>query len=112
MNVLQWAALWGLPRPEPEYEFAKPRKFRFDAAWIEQKVAFEKEGIGGKGKSRHTTFEGYERDCEKYSLAAILGWCVVRATARQIDSGAAAEWVRRALEQRRDYGKGDSQAQG
>jgi hypothetical protein len=64
-----------------EYTFAKPeRKFRFDWAIKEIKVAWEYEGIFSK-KSRHTTFAGYTTDAEKYNLAQNLGWQVFRYTA-------------------------------
>jgi len=46
------------------------------------KVAVEYEGI--YGKSRHTTMSGYTGDCEKYNEAQILGWRVLRFTAKNI----------------------------
>jgi hypothetical protein len=80
----------GLPDPEPEFMFAKAigRKWRFDYAWPAHKVAFEIEGgtfVGG----RHSHGAGFQSDTEKYNRAAILGWCVVRATYRQIKDLAA-----------------------
>lgn len=75
---------------KPEQYFAKPRMWRFDIAWPEFMVAFEREGMAKKGsKLRHTTFTGYTNDCEKYNAAAIQGWCVIRATAPMIESGEA-----------------------
>jgi hypothetical protein len=32
---------------------------------------------------------GFEKDCEKYNAAAILGWCVLRYTKRMLDEGVA-----------------------
>mgnify|MGYP001369187991 CR=1 FL=1 len=64
----------------PELQFSVSRKFRFDFAHVEKKVAFEYEGINSN-KSRHTTITGYTRDCEKYNLAALNGWKVFRFTA-------------------------------
>ena len=66
-----------------EYKFSKDRKFRFDAAFIQQKIAFEYEGIYSK-TSLHTTLSGFSKDCEKYNLAALNGWRVFRFTARNI----------------------------
>lgn len=63
----------------PELKFSKDRKFRFDWAIPSLKAAIEYEGISGK-KSRHTTFSGYSTDTEKYRLAAIEGWKVLRYT--------------------------------
>lgn len=62
-----------------EFRFSK-RKFRADYAIPEKMILIEFEGIM-IGKSRHTTVTGYTRDCEKYNLAAILGYKVLRYTA-------------------------------
>lgn len=65
-----------LPEPEREYLFAKceGRKWRFDFAWVSQKVAVEVNGgryafAGG----RHSS----EGDLEKMRRAAALGWRVL-----------------------------------
>jgi very-short-patch-repair endonuclease len=77
-----FAALWRNigPREYPltrEYYFAKPRRWRFDAAWPDQFVAVEMEG-GIWSRGRHTRGVGVRRDMEKYNTAARLGWCVLR----------------------------------
>jgi hypothetical protein len=85
-----------LPVPEREFRFMPPRRFRFDFAWSEQKVALEVEGgewIGG----RHTRGAGYTNDCIKYSEAAIRGWKVIRVTGKMIKDGSAIELLKRAL---------------
>jgi hypothetical protein len=64
-----------------EHKFHPDRKWRFDLAIPEHKIALEYEGIYG-GKSRHTTVSGYTADSEKYNQAAILGWRVLRYTAK------------------------------
>lgn len=69
--------------PETEYRFHPKRKWRFDFAFPEQKVAIEIEG-GTFAKSRHTTGTGYEKDCEKYNTAILNGWRVFRFTGRMI----------------------------
>lgn len=63
-----------------ELKFDDNRRFRFDWAIIDLKIAIEYEGIYSK-KSRHTTQEGYNRDTEKYNLATAKGWRVLRYTA-------------------------------
>lgn len=107
----------GLPEPAQEHAFAKHigRKWLFDYAWPEYQIAFEVEG-GGFGRyivitsgferkrgqtipikpgtairfgGRHNTGAGMEADCVKYSWAAILGWCVIRATTTMIRDGIA-----------------------
>ena len=66
-----------------ELQFDKTRKFRFDIAIPALKVAIEYEGIfsAKKAKSRHTSVVGYSKDCEKYNLAIVQGWKVLRYTA-------------------------------
>lgn len=64
-----------------EYKFHPDRKWRFDLAIPNYKVAMEYEGIYG-GQSRHTTTKGYTADAEKYNQATILGWRVLRYTAK------------------------------
>lgn len=64
-----------------EFPFYPGRKFKFDWAILELKVAFEYEGIFGGGKSGHTTHAGYNKDTFKYNAAAEMGWKVYRYTA-------------------------------
>lgn len=68
--------------PEKEFQFAKEigRKWRFDRAWPEHKVAVELEG-GVYTQGRHTRGAGFETDCEKYNTATAMGWRVFRLTA-------------------------------
>ena len=84
MLVKQW------PGVVPEHVFAKPRRWRFDWAWPEKRIACEYEGIFS-AKSRHTSVTGYTNDAEKYSTAATLGWCVIRVTAPMVRDGRAFE---------------------
>lgn len=77
-----------LAAPEREYRFAPPRRWRFDFAWPNQRLAVECEGrIWTQG--RHTRGTGFESDCEKYNTAAATGWRVLRFTRGMIESGAA-----------------------
>lgn len=73
----------GIPY-ECEYRFHEYRKFRFDIAIVEEKIAIEYEGIFSK-KSRHTSVKGYSVDADKYNLAQQLGWKVFRYTALNYD---------------------------
>ncbi len=95
--LLHYIRAMQLPIPEQEHRFAPPRRFRFDFAWPEQKLAVEIEG-GTWGKSRHTTGKGYGKDCEKYNLAVLMGWRVLRFTGDMVKSGEAIEVIRRAIE--------------
>jgi hypothetical protein len=69
----------GLPRPIPEFRFARPRKWAFDFAFPEQKIAIEVEG-GIWTRGRHTRGSGYAADMEKYNRANQLGWRLYRTT--------------------------------
>ena len=68
-----------------EHTFHSTRKWRFDFAILEHKIAIEYEGIHSE-KSRHTTRSGYAKDAEKYREAAKLGWMVLRYTAKDYKS--------------------------
>jgi len=79
-----------------EYRFKPPRRWRFDLAWVEQKVALEIEG-GVWNYGRHVRASGFVKDVYKYNEAAIMGWKVIRATTDMVDSGEAIEYLKRAL---------------
>lgn len=74
-----WQIFSGLDiMPVPEYKFAEQikRKFQFDWAFPDQKVAIEIEGnawnVPGGGKHMQ------DRDLEKYNYASEFGWSVFR----------------------------------
>ncbi|MHC4307344.1 MAG: hypothetical protein ACYSR7_01815 [Planctomycetota bacterium] len=69
-----------IPLPVYEYRFHSSRKWRFDFAWPDSKIALEWEGIISR-KSGHTTVVGYTSNCEKYNAALLDGWSVYRITA-------------------------------
>lgn len=90
----------GLPDPVEEFPFDPVRKWRFDFAWPELKIALEVEGgteryatdslgqrhlVGG----RHNRPRGYEADLEKYNAATLAGWRVLRATTAMVLDGRA-----------------------
>lgn len=77
---------------EPEYRFCK-RLWRFDFADVPRKIAVEVEG-GTWTKSRHTTGTGFAADCEKYNMAARLGWSVYRFDSKMVKSGKAIDFIR------------------
>lgn len=68
-----------IPAPVREHRFHETRKFRFDFAWPDRKLAVEVEG-GIYGRGRHTRPRGFTNDCTKYNLAAAAGWTVLRFT--------------------------------
>lgn len=86
----------GLPAPTPEYRFHPVRKWRFDWAFLPQRVALEVEG-GVFSGGRHTRGAGYAKDVEKYSAAAVLGWRVLRVLPARLTKPETIEMVRQAL---------------
>lgn len=77
-----WNLLAGSPEPVPEYRFHHDRKWRFDWAFLEQKVAVEVEGNAWHvpGGGRHMQ----DPDLEKYNNAALLGWRVFRFSPKML----------------------------
>ncbi len=86
----------GLPDPVPELRFHATRKWRFDFAWPECKLAIEIDG-GAWTKGRHTRGRGFVADMEKLNAATVLGWRVLRFTPAQMKSGAAFQVIREAM---------------
>ena len=62
-----------------EYKFHPVRKWRFDYAIIDHKIALEVEGGVWTG-GRHTSPKGFIGDMEKYNTATLMGWRVLRVT--------------------------------
>ncbi len=69
-----------------EHRFHPVRRWRFDAAIIELKTAWECEGGTWSG-GRHVNPAGYEKDLEKYNTAALMGWTVYRLVPRMLNQG-------------------------
>jgi very-short-patch-repair endonuclease len=85
-----------LPPVLRNYVFAKAlaRRWRFDFAFVAQKLAVEIEGLVVRriGRElvctgRHASVEGFREDCVKYASAALLGWTVLRFEQSQIKTG-------------------------
>ena len=62
---------------EREFRFSPPRRWRFDFAWPDHRVAVEIEGVTRDG-SRHQRIAGFLKDAEKYEAAQLAGWTVYR----------------------------------
>lgn len=68
---------------ESEYQGIMGRKYRFDCACPKARVAVEIEG-GIWTNGRHVTGVGCTGDMEKYNLALLEGWKVLRYTPQQL----------------------------
>lgn len=87
-----WKA-YGIKEPKEEYKFHPTRKWRFDYAWVDEKVAVEIEGGAWSG-GRHTRGSGFIRDMEKYNTAGKAKWFVFRFTPAQLRKGEAQAFMK------------------
>lgn len=120
----------GIKKPDVEHIFHPTRKWRFDFAWIEEKVALEVHGgvfkrtsskqsketkwlserfgiqVQGTKKEyqggRHNQGKGFIQDREKMNEAQLLGWIVIEVTNEHIKNRKAIEWVQKALQERQN----------
>jgi len=83
----------GLPLAVREHRFHEVRRWRFDLAYPDLKIAFEYEG-GIHSYGAHSRGKGFAKDVEKYNTAGMLGWRVFRIHGdmvyrhnREIDEG-------------------------
>jgi len=92
------AQLVGFPDPATELLFHPKRKWRFDYAWEEQKLALEVHG-GIHPGGRHTRGRGFVEDRAKMNEATLLGWTVLEVTPEHIKSGQLRAWLLAAFNQ-------------
>ena len=79
-----------------EYMFHPSRRWRFDLAFPDAKLAVEVEG-GSWQQGRHNRGDGFAKDCIKYAEAVCLGWRVLRFTTQQVEDGTALRYILAAL---------------
>jgi very-short-patch-repair endonuclease len=84
-----------------EYQFAPPRKWRFDFACPLCKLAVEIDGSSVGGAGRHAFPQHREKDNEKFNEAALRGWTVFHGTTKQAENGWLLEWIAKYLKQPR-----------
>lgn len=83
---------------EREIAFHPERRWRFDFAWPDKKIAIEVHGAIWSGKSGgHTSGKGRLRDMEKLNEAALLGWTVLEIGSVHIINGDAEKWIKQIL---------------
>jgi very-short-patch-repair endonuclease len=75
-----------------EFKFHPTRKWRSDFAWEDDKLLVEIEG-GIYSGGRHTRGKGFEKDCEKYNVATLMGYSVLRFSGGMVESGTATKMV-------------------
>jgi len=69
--------------PACEVRFHPKRKWRFDRAWVELKVAVEIDG-GTFSGGRHVRGMGYHHQIEKMNQAQLDSWIVLRFDTKHI----------------------------
>lgn len=84
---------------EAEYRFHPTRKWRFDFAWPEKRLAVELDGVVWMGRGRHQTPTGMRGDCDKGNEAIRHGWRVLHFMQLQVRSGEAILFLRDILEE-------------
>lgn len=98
----------GWPKPEREYRFAAPRRWRVDYYWPtwvcqgteatfsylkrHEPLAVEIEG-GVFSRGRHVRPTGFLKDCEKYNTMAAMGIRLIRLTPQQVKAGELQKWL-------------------
>ena len=75
--IVAWLREHKIPPPEVEYEYAKPRRFRADYAWVEQRLLLEVEG-GIYTRQAHGSISGILNDIERSQQAAMNGYRVFK----------------------------------
>jgi len=70
----------GVPAPVLELRFCRSRRWRFDLAWPQRKVAVERHGMG-----RHVRAAGFIQDRTKINAAVAMGWRVLEFTPRHLE---------------------------
>ena len=92
----------GLPMPQRNFRFVAGRKFCWDLAWPEFRIAVEIQGgVWASRRLGHATGAGINRDCEKSNLAQLAGWISLAVTSDQIKSGQALRWIELAFMKRK-----------
>ena len=79
-----------------EYKFHPERRWRFDYAIPEHKIALEVEG-GVWTQGRHTRPQGFLGDIEKYNQATLMGWRVFRTTPTELYRTATVNLLKKAI---------------
>lgn len=74
-----WLSLGGIVLV-PQHRFHAKRKWRFDFANLDRKIAFEIQGGLYAAQSGHRSFEGVQRDYEKFNAAQMAGWTLFQVT--------------------------------
>lgn len=95
--VAEYFAQCGVAEPVFEHRFHDVRKWRFDVAWPESKVALEVQG-GIFVQGRHSRGAALLKEWEKLNTAACLGWRILYCQPKDLLTKQTVEIIKTALE--------------
>ena len=87
---------FGIPKPEFEHGFHEERKWRFDLAWPNQKIALEVDG-GIWVNGGHNRGAQMKKEWEKSNTAASLGWRILKCEPKDLCMESTAKIVMESL---------------
>ena len=82
-----------LPDFVREYKAIEGRKFKWDFAFLSQRLLIEVQGGVFMRRGGHTSGVGVTRDCEKHNLAMLAGWRDLLVTSQMVKDGRALAWI-------------------
>ena len=85
-----------MPVAVPEFKFHPERKWQFDFAFVDARLAVEKQG-GIWIQGRHARGSGLVKEYEKMNAAAVLGWRILYCTPQEIGTLKFARTIKAAL---------------
>jgi hypothetical protein len=85
-----------LPAPVAEYQFAKPRKWRADFCWIDQKVILEVNG-GIFSQGRHTRGAALLKEWDKINTGAGIGYRFIFCQPSQLATRRTIDYIENAI---------------
>ena len=80
-----------------EHKFHPIRKWRFDFAIVDLKIAIEVEG-GVWTKGRHTRGSGFINDTIKYNTATSMGWSILRFAATELYTKKTIDFIKNTIQ--------------
>lgn len=89
----------GISEPDREYTFFPGRRWRFDFAFLVERIAVEVEG-GIWVNGAHSRGKHFLSDCEKYNTATREGWQVYRFGTNMVKDGTLGAFMLGVLENR------------
>ena len=79
-----------------EFKAIDGRKFKWDFAFLRDRLLIEVQGGVFMRRGGHTSGVGVTRDCEKHNLAYLAGWGDLLVTSQMVKEGRALTWIKEA----------------